>query len=115
MMSDHTPGPWIRLSGGILTTTALADHSSPDKLIGIWRHEPNEANACLIAAAPETIAALEDCVELLEFIHDNMGKHRCTVDCPDIGKRVRRGRDVIANATGKKPYKPHCTKQGWRA
>lgn len=47
----------------------------------------------------ELWAALEDCVTLLEYIHENMGKHNCTTGCPDIGKRVRRGWAALNNVT----------------
>ncbi len=64
-MSEHTPGPWHQLTGGILTTSVLADHSALDKLIGIWSHEPNEANARLIASAPDLLFHLELSRDLL--------------------------------------------------
>lgn len=49
-------------------------------------------------AAPDLLAALKDCTDLLDEIHEDIGPHHCTVGCPDIGKRVDRARAAIAKA-----------------
>ncbi len=51
------------------------------------------------AVNAEVLDALEDCAHLLDLLHDDMGKHNCTIDCPDIGKRVNRARAAIAAAS----------------
>lgn len=53
-MTKHTPGPWD-------LQETLISHGSKRPLARIWNeHENWEANARLIAAAPELLAALED-------------------------------------------------------
>ena len=75
---SHTPGPWIVESGdstskfiydnkgedGYLGALATVEHGDPDEL---------EANACLIAAAPELLAALEAAVYFLEENKERIG------------------------------------------
>ncbi len=68
--SKRTPGRWIRLTGGILTTSPLADHSSPDKLIGIWQVEPSEANQAHLI---KCVNAHDAMLEALKIIHAYQG------------------------------------------
>jgi hypothetical protein len=60
------------------------------------------ANARLIIASPDLLKTLEDCADLLDHIHSEMGVHSCTVDCSDIGKRVDRARVLISKVRGPK-------------
>ena len=57
---SHTPGPW-RYAG---RSVAGAFHIGPEEgySVGIIHHSPDgEANARLVAAAPDLLAALEEC------------------------------------------------------
>lgn len=80
-MSGHTPGPWF-VSDDDLTTVyhrletlanysepAIADCSVAAGWDGASDQETSEANARLIAAAPELLAALRLAVELLAQQH----------------------------------------------
>jgi hypothetical protein len=57
-------------------------------------------DSILIRAATDLLEACKDCADLLDFMHDSLGGHNCTVDCPDVGKRVDRARAAIAKAQG---------------
>ncbi len=93
-MSAHTPGPW--------------GYDLPDNWIYAFREngtqifvaqarnisvqsEVRDANARLIAAAPELLAALIDALEFLE--------NDCPLDLP-CGPEIRQARAAIAKATG---------------
>ena len=63
----HTPGPWIELSSDVavnlphrsaLSNTALADWPSDEHFVAEIAYK-NEANAQLIAAAPDLLEACE--------------------------------------------------------
>lgn len=62
-MSAHTPGPWVYDSGSFYAAVQLNDcgttNEPPIIDMGAGRPEDSEANARLIAAAPELLAALE--------------------------------------------------------
>ena len=34
----------------------------------------------------------------MDYLHDQIGPHNCTIGCPDIDKRVNRARAAIAKA-----------------
>ncbi len=107
METKHTATPWnysndlMRNSGtpgvSIGTTYQIAElENAADGTTA-------EANAAFIVRAVNShiplLAALTDCIAALEIVHADMGKHRCTVDCPDIGKHVAHARAAIAAAT----------------
>lgn len=110
----HTPTPW---DWGIHEDTDEIGLLAGDRGIarlfdtrGVALPIPREealANAELIVRAVNShdalVGALEDCAELLDHIHQSMGRHNCTVDCPDIGKRVRRAGNALALAKGGQP------------
>lgn len=58
MSAEHTPGPWEWDEAGRLLHNVPASHSSTVLLVHdrIWR--PTEADARLIASAPELLEAL---------------------------------------------------------
>jgi hypothetical protein len=63
MSAKHTPGPWtywpkVAYPLGVVTRDASAGHIATPSDCG----ECTEANACLIAAAPDMLEALELCV-----------------------------------------------------
>lgn len=86
--SKHTPGPWTIAAGRYLLaitpaqTKQIAIFDSDDD----WEDE-QQANARLIAAAPELLEALEECL---------------TCEFPVIDRdAVSKARAAIAKATGK--------------
>lgn len=102
-MSKHTPGPWLIAAG--TTVYALNAHGynrfsaqaqrghTSDK----WPtdEEELEANARLIAAAPELLEALKDCSEYLSDIPES------AVGGDDEAGRInRRAIAAIRKATG---------------
>ena len=83
-MSKHTPGPW-EYRGHAWVQTA------DDKKIPIANfnfYAATEANARLIAAAPELLEASKEMLQLIDTI--------CRVE----GATVRKARAAIAKATG---------------
>jgi len=68
-MTGHTPGPWewdraleITHDGGLRRIADVADHTGVESMPETrW-----QANALLMAAAPELLAALEDIVPQFE-------------------------------------------------
>lgn len=83
-MSKHTPGPWVvdfsRDSNGVVDCDdAVAICTSDDHnldVCAVWNDIPEgsyEANANLIAAAPELLAALH---EALPFVNDDDGAYK---------------------------------------
>jgi hypothetical protein len=85
-LSAHTPGPWTlrsaRLSGDV--GIAAGSYDGPIAEVfeelrrGVLRPEVARANARLIAAAPDLLAACEDAVEELRadenYVGDNGGE-----------------------------------------
>lgn len=68
MGTKHTPGPWVVDPKRSLRVIAVGDETvascgASDLIRGSW-----EANAALIAAAPELLEALEDYVKVHEFL-----------------------------------------------
>ena len=91
--TKHTPGPWARLSG--FSDYIVADSPdgrikrdicavlSPDR----WREDgEEEANALLIAAAPDLLAALKIASR---YFHDNGGNDSYSW-LPEIDAAIRK-------------------------
>lgn len=93
-MSDkHTPGPW-----NVAGLTITADAGNPEQPIAHivqflpkFSHE-TEANARLIAAAPELLAALVAMVGLVRLKYGNLDA--------DIWGEVVKAEEAIAKARG---------------
>ena len=98
MTTKHTPGPWYVGSGtyegrNIYSTASVTDGegftyqpvvaTAEDDEVACW-----DANARLIAAAPDLLEALKDMVDLVELL------------CPFDGPQQRKARAAIARATG---------------
>jgi len=92
MTSKHTPGPWSIDGEG---TNAMV--RGADLTIVAVRHrltgQTHEANARLIAAAPELLEALEDLVYLAEAAMREVGEY-------DIEAELADARAAIAKARG---------------
>lgn len=103
----HTPGPWLTARnechiGGIATI----HHCINNDWVEVWSdkwfegdgltEEVMEANARLIAAAPDLLEALQECVSMLEQF--------CFSDANCEGAvtaQVNEARNAIRKATGK--------------
>ena len=102
-MSKHTPGPWVvvgnltkyveaRLVGGLIQEVAACGPTAADEGYG----QQQEANASLIAAAPDLLAALQD-VDAL-WVHHSIA-HGDGKISPLHEKVIA----AIAKATGERP------------
>lgn len=77
MKTTHTPGPWATIDGDgeyIIKTIAPAGRNGYT-IADVFSHfeatNPEaEANARLIASAPELLEALQECVKALELEHE---------------------------------------------
>lgn len=75
-MNNHTPGPWTYEAGPIGEPDVedpaflIVEPSDEAEVVGAIyapiRNNATEANARLIAAAPELLAALEDALHLMD-------------------------------------------------
>ena len=88
MQSNHTPGPWYTMGAGVYTGSAQNDniaHIATAHFYGV----PGDpmANARLIAAAPELLAALQLLV-------------RGDGQPDECARAMRAARAAIARATG---------------
>lgn len=105
--STHTPGPWLdttrgpeagscRVIEGTPTPTVdTAKFFNGEYVIAKLYGPQREANAALIAAAPELLTALKGCMSALEAIHD------VAPAATSRAQRLATGRAAIAKAEGK--------------
>lgn len=99
-MSKYTPGPWTVISGAIyhsikLIRLASMDRSGPNKAGPI----ECDANARLIAAAPELLETLEAIIQGGIWQADDNAPLCISITRAEI----RQARDVIAKAKGENP------------
>lgn len=93
--TTHTPGPWIHSGGQIYpdaTAPTIAMIPSFDK-----KDQEQQANARLIAAAPELLEALRGCIDELE-LHKKFAEQ--TGDT-DLIYRLNAAWDAVIKAEGK--------------
>lgn len=91
-MSKHTPGPWRPKNGTVLANSYEGTHCSDADIAGygaplVCESIRTDANARLIAAAP-------DLLEALKAMLDYYGSHTARVECQDMA------RAAIAKAEG---------------
>lgn len=113
-MSAYTPGPWFHDGNGNVWRRDPKDlyqnggTVAGDKPLATihkgWHHDgaegyPVEANARLIAAAPELLEALEGMIEVYggKYDIDCLPKHSTEIELIDFA------RAAIAKATGEQP------------
>lgn len=104
-MTEHTPGPWVMNYRGTIghiksiadirsglspTVTKFGEGFSANSI----SHEESLANARLIAAAPELLAAMKQCLQLIEHMES---QHCRNFDAGNVA------RDAIQKATGVRP------------
>lgn len=100
--NEHTPGPWvaeIRLAQATVTAEngdIVADIARDPQSTSEQTYDDTtiEANARLIAAAPELLAALDNCRSLLEHYEICYGKG------PKLTNNIKAARSAIAKARG---------------
>ena len=105
-MAEHTPGPWFVFPNGhcVGGPTGLLDADPNEKTAGVAMcgmrlrtEEEIEANARLIAAAPDLLAACEDYLrELQSWSESNTPPTDST-----MAELRQRTADAIAKAKGK--------------
>lgn len=106
-MSKHTPGPWEVSHGGhgsphgfvideyyVLNRTVADDVAIAADIVDPATQMPSEANARLIAAAPELLEALQLCMADMVLTEAHYGEH------PAAQKAIDQARAAIAKATG---------------
>lgn len=100
-MAQHTEGPWICHSGMVWKADG-----SPDGIpIARMAREPGngtlpterDANARLIAAAPEMLKALEGLFEQCEMVHKHWGENSNT---READRAIKAAQEVIKKARG---------------
>ena len=99
--SAHTPGPWQIYPGGKGEQFVFGDCSSSHPYLcgqafGLTADQC-AANARLIAAAPELLAALESVMQWTEGDLESPA----SLDCETIQERITFIKSAIARATGK--------------
>lgn len=102
MSTKHTPGPWsvearnypIGDTGDYDGCWQILSANAKRPIVEIWEEgdEP-DANALLIAAAPELLEALKLCYEYCRLYHSEVEQN-------NVGKAARA---AIAKATGEQP------------
>lgn len=102
-----TPGPWAKdygLTVGHIKSTAQIDKSQTvaryDILPGLLMPEAEQqANAHLIACAPELFEALEDCESGLQYILGRYGE----LEGVGFDRAISKARAALAKALGGQP------------
>lgn len=97
----HTPGPWAVSDTSIITDDCCIAVIEDD---GGYEAPPDqrEANARLIAAAPDLLSALRDNLEAIE-IHFNCEAEKFPSDSQHVVNGLAQIRAAIAKAEGRQP------------
>ena len=78
MSTQHTPGPWeLRRS---VREYWFIDHEQGGEGYTLTKLDCNEADAHLIAAAPDLLAALQDFLSATEETYDNRHERQAAID-----------------------------------
>ena len=103
MTATHTPGPWRQDEPGSLLVIAGEGKSKDDIVAGCWGHSEQRyaegvANARLISAAPEMLAALQAEIDTHGHLSGRCavpaGANGCTARCEGV-------RAAVAKAEGR--------------
>ena len=81
MTQKHTPGPWV-IAGSLVLAGSNKSICQIDGAIQVGKpatEEERKANARLIAATPDLLAALQRCSQLFRKIRDDFEdpRHEC--------------------------------------
>lgn len=105
-MSNHTPGPWRRnVAGHNEDSWRIVSESKATGYIAFIppEHEDAEANSRLIAAAPELLVTLQNCVNVLALalplFDDESTDNKDSRD--EVESVIDAARDAIAKAEGR--------------
>ena len=96
-MSKHTPGPWSYIGNGDVVAKSNKYCGGEKDIASVFLtvNDEDEANARLIAAAPDLLEALKACADWLDWLvtpHDDpKGAHAA---------HIKQARAAIAKATG---------------
>lgn len=120
MGTKHTPGPWRAVKGALgsnpnvfeICSEDLGDHTyevvghvSTRKFSDMTRIDNKviEANARLIAAAPDLLAALKECQQTLAMLtdHDRIKESRVQIAWAQAIAAEAKARTAIAKGEGK--------------
>jgi hypothetical protein len=106
-MSKHTPGPWLQEPGDTVICIRATAECESYRIADVggmpyWKRftETDVANASLIAAAPDLLAALNECASYI------ISPLRMTGDTDEAARRAaifERARAAIAKAEGRDP------------
>ena len=112
MSNKHTPGPWHADGLEIWATKAvrfnLTTVGTP-MIAAVWAHadmeggSPANANARLIAAAPELLGALQNMMDIVDDAPKGVASYYANgEDAPwsDFDREITAARAAIAKATG---------------
>lgn len=112
----HTPGPFVLraldsthkdyIEHRFLTTADFDEETSTGEIIAVLRgHGPKmEANATLLKAAPDLMAACEAAADILSQSHVQDNRHRMGVlGAQDIGSAIAILKSALARAEGRTP------------
>jgi hypothetical protein len=110
----HTPGPWVvhSFDGQELNVIPDPDSEYPDTYLGVctintWPGERstrrNEANARLIAAAPDLLEALEP--DFMDAVAAVLDANNCHATAGSVRNYAIKQRSAITRATGDRPEK----------
>lgn len=106
MSKTHTPGPWKTTHDGWIYPEAIEQQRESKYLYAVGKAygvtERAEANAVLIAAAPEMLEALVDLVHLAEVLNSRQhaGLPITPVMWSTLFQRTNEARATIAKAKG---------------
>lgn len=109
-MSAHTPGPWSIKDGMIVAPPDDPTEYYEEQIGVVYRTEAwtsgepieteDQANAALIAAAPDLLAEHVENARILGFLWDELQGRVEAGKLAAIGNCLRRCTDVIAKAAG---------------
>lgn len=101
--ATHTPGPWYVGTGWIFhrSDERIGGSGAPlrEEVCRVLTNDVGDANARLIAAAPELLAVLKDAEYYLALTSNNMCDEGLEPD--DSGAIAKQARAAIAKAEGR--------------
>ena len=100
-MSAHTPGPWIYHSGMVWKPDDSANGipiARMDRDTPATQPTERDANACLIAASPDLLEALEDMCEMAQLVDDNWEQGNIGVVVQNLLRHRQEALATIAKA-----------------
>ena len=96
----HTKAPW-RIGDAGNTVFGPPCGLPPQRVADLSGTKNMHANGHLIAAAPEMLDALEDCIIALKLWEQSQINDYGAADFAQVIKPLAKARDIVAKATGK--------------